>query len=96
MKKTLEEVFEEESQAHAEKERVLNEKIDAEIMQYIDNPVLGLQFKRPVITRPSNPSLFFIVSFFNLNQISLFLRPINLSSRQQSGFCLCQLISKRE
>jgi hypothetical protein len=63
MKKTVEEVFEEESQAHAEKERVLNEKIDAEIMQYIDNPVLGLQFKRPVITRPSNPSLFFIVSF---------------------------------
>ncbi|KAJ3346375.1 hypothetical protein HDU91_007054 [Kappamyces sp. JEL0680] len=58
---TVEELFEQESRAHAEKERLLNLDIDAEINKYIDNPVLGFQLTYPFFTRPSNPSLFFIV-----------------------------------
>ncbi|KAJ3269329.1 hypothetical protein HDV01_001573 [Terramyces sp. JEL0728] len=46
---------------HREDEIRINAKIDAEIEKYIDNPILGVQFKSPFLSRPSNPSLFFIV-----------------------------------
>lgn len=46
---------------HREEEIRINAKIDAEIEKYIDNPILGIQLKSPFISRPSNPSLFFIV-----------------------------------
>lgn len=57
----LEEVMDRERLAHAERERAINKDIDAEIEKYIDHPILGLQLKPPYISRPSNPSLFFII-----------------------------------
>ncbi len=58
---TVEERMDREHLAHAEKEREINAEIDAEIRRNIDQPILGLQLKKPYVTKASNPSLFFIV-----------------------------------
>jgi hypothetical protein len=58
---TLEQKIELEIIQHEERDRSDNAKINAEIEKFIDHPILGLSTSPPYISRPSNPSLFFII-----------------------------------
>jgi dipeptide/tripeptide permease len=58
---TLEDLMDGERLEHAKLEKEINKVIDAEILKYIDHPILGLQMKKPYFSRPSNPSLYFII-----------------------------------
>src|SRR5688572_17535306 len=58
---TVEEQMDRERLAHAQLEKEINKDIDAEIERYIDHPILGIQMRAPYISRPSNPSLYFII-----------------------------------
>jgi hypothetical protein len=58
---TLEEQIEWEIQQHQQRDERDNARINKEIEKYIENPILGLSAKPPYISRPSNPSLFFII-----------------------------------
>ncbi|KAI8897356.1 POT family-domain-containing protein [Globomyces pollinis-pini] len=60
-KQTLEELMDSLVIKHAETERRINKEIDADIISKMDNPILGVQFKKPFIVAPSNPSLYFII-----------------------------------
>jgi dipeptide/tripeptide permease len=61
LKVTVEEQMDRERLLHAQLEKEINKDIDAEIERFIDNPILGVQMRTPFLTRPSNPSLFFII-----------------------------------